>query len=122
MIEISKETILIAAVIWLLVCSLNGYYKGFLREAYTLVQIVIAIVCIYSLARHISIFADGISGFGGFLVIFFILRWIGKLLDIVNHIPILGGINRTFGVLLGFVKGLVVLGLLYYWLGSRITI
>lgn len=122
MIEISKTTILAAALIWLFVCSLRGYYKGFLREAYTVAQIVIALVCLWALARRAAIFTGGIPTFGGFLVILFILRWIGRLLDIVNHIPILGGVNRTLGVLLGFCKGLLVIGLVYSWLGSSISV
>ncbi|MCI7131776.1 MAG: CvpA family protein [Lachnospiraceae bacterium] len=122
MIEISKHTILAAALIWLFVCSLRGYYKGFLREAYTVAQIVIALVCLWALARRAAIFTGGIPTFGGFLVILFILRWIGRLLDIVNHIPILGGMNRTLGVLLGFCKGLLVIGLVYSWLGNSISV
>lgn len=121
MIEISKQTMMAAALIWLLACALWGYYKGFLREIYSVAQIVIALVCLWALARRVTIFTGGISTFGGFLVIMFVLRWIGKLLDIVNHIPILGGVNRTLGVLLGFVKGLLVLGLVYSWLGSSIS-
>ena len=121
MIEISKNTILVAALIWLFACSLRGYYKGFLREAYTVAEIVVALVCLWALARRVTIFTGGIPTFGGFLVILFILRWIGRLLDIVNHIPILGGMNRTLGVLLGFFKGLLVLGLVYSWLGSSIS-
>lgn len=120
MIEISKHTIIIAALIWLLICSLWGYYKGFLREAYTVAEIVLALVCLWALAKHVSIFAGGIPTFGGFLVILFVLRWLGRLLDIVNHIPILGGMNRTLGVLLGFFKGLLVIGLMYGWLGNSI--
>lgn len=122
MIEISKHIIIAAALIWLFICSLQGYYKGFLREVYSVVQIVIALACLWALARRVSIFTGGIQTFSGFLVIMFVLRWIGKLLDIVNHIPILGGMNRTLGVLLGFVKGLLVLGLVYSWLGSSISI
>lgn len=122
MIEISKHIIIAAALIWLFICSLQGYYKGFLREVYSVVQIVIALACLWALARRVSIFIGGIQTFSGFLVIMFVLRWIGKLLDIVNHIPILGGMNRTLGVLLGFVKGLLVLGLVYSWLGSSISI
>ena len=121
MIEISKQTMMAAALIWLLACALWGYYKGFLREIYSVAQIVIALVCLWALARRVTIFTGGISTFGGFLVIMFVLRWIGKLLDIVNHIPILGGVNRTLGVLLGFVKGLLVLGLVYSWLGSSVS-
>lgn len=122
MIEISKNTFLVIALIWLFVCSLRGYYKGFLREAYTVAEIAIALICLLAMTRHITILVGGISHFGGFLVIWFVLHWIGKMLDVVNHIPLLGGINRTLGVLLGFFKGLLVLGLVYSWLGSNFTI
>lgn len=121
MIEVSKNMIIVAALIWLFVCSLRGYYKGFLREAYTVAEIVLTLVCLWALASRVTIFTGGIPTFGGFLVILFVLRWIGKLLDIVNHIPILGGMNRTLGVLLGLFKGLLVLGLVYSWLGSSIS-
>ena len=122
MMEISKQTILIAVLIWLFICSLRGYYKGFFREAYTVAEIGIALVCLWALARHMTIFTGGIATFGGFLVILFVLRWIGRLLDIVDRIPVLGGMNRTLGVLLGFFKGLLVIGLVYSWLGSSISI
>ena len=121
MIEISKNIMIAATCIWLFACSLQGYYKGFLREAYTVAQIMIALVCLWALSHHVSVFTEGIPTFGGFLVILFVLRLIGRLLDIVNHIPVLGGMNHTLGVLLGFVKGLLVLGLVYSWLGSSIS-
>lgn len=121
MMEISKHAVLAGALIWLLACSLRGYYKGFLREAYTVAEIVVALVFLMAMARRVTLFTGGIPNFGGFLVILFVLRWIGRMLDVVNHIPLLGGINRTLGVLLGFLKGLLILGLLYSWLGSSIA-
>ena len=121
MIEISKNAVLAGAFIWLLVCSLRGYYKGFLREAYTVAEIALALVFLVAMARRVTIFTGGIPNFGGFLVILFVLRWVGRMLDEINHIPVLGGINRTLGVLLGFLKGLFILGLLYSWLGSNLS-
>lgn len=120
MIEISKHTILIIALAWLVICSLRGYYKGFLREAYTVAEIVVAVVLLWTMAQKITVFAGGLPGLGGFLAILFVLRWVGRLLDVINHIPILGGLNRTLGVLLGFAKGLLVIGLLYSWVGESI--
>lgn len=121
MTEISKNAVMVGAFIWLFVCSLRGYYKGFLREAYTVAEIIVSLVFLVAMARHVTIFTGGIPNFGGFLVILFVLRWIGRMLDVVNHIPLLGGVNRTLGVLLGFLKGLFVLGLMYSWLGSSIS-
>ena len=120
MIEISKNVLITGVAIWLFACALRGYYIGFLRELYAIAQIALALVCLWAAMKHVAIFQGGIPTFGGFLVIMFVLRWIGKLLDIVNHIPILGGMNRTLGVLIGFFKGLVILGLVYSWLGSSI--
>lgn len=120
MIEISKNAFIITTLIWLFVCSLRGYYKGFLREIYTVAEIVVALVCLWAMARHVVILTGGIPSLGGFLVILFVLRMISRLFDVVNHIPILGGVNRTLGVLLGFCKGLLVIGLIYSWLGSSI--
>ncbi len=122
MIEISKNVVIIIAFIWLFACALRGYYIGFLRELYTVAEIVLALACLWAAMKHVTIFQGGIATFGGFLVCMFVLRWIGRLLGIVNHIPILGGMNRTLGVLIGFFKGLIVLGLVYSWLGSSIQL
>ena len=122
MIEISKNVILIGALVWLFACALRGYYIGCLRELYTIAEIILALVCLWAAIQHVTVFQGGIPTFGGFLVIMFVLRWTGRLLGIVNHIPILGGMNRTLGVLIGFFKGLVVLGLVYSWLGSYIKL
>lgn len=122
MIQINEHVVLAAALIWLCVCALAGYYKGFLREAYTVAEIILALVCLYAMSKRVAIFAGGIPTLGGFLAILFILHWIGKFLNLVNHIPVLGGLNRTLGVLIGFAKGLLVIGLVYSWLGSQMEI
>lgn len=121
MIQINEHALIAVALVWLLVCALRGYYKGFLREAYTVAEIILALVCLWAMSRRMSIFVGGIPTLGGFLAILFVLHWIGKLLDIINHIPILGGMNRTLGVIIGLAKGLFVLGLVYSWLGSSIA-
>lgn len=50
-----------------------------------------------------------------FLLTFLMLRVISSFLGIVNHIPIIGGINRTLGLWLGLAEGLVIL-----WISSLI--
>jgi uncharacterized membrane protein required for colicin V production len=113
MIEISKQTALVIGAVWLIFCAWRGHQKGFLREIYTLVQLVLALAFLWFLSGHFLFLTQGVNRLGGFLVIWFVLRWIGKFLDIVNHIPVLGGLNRTLGVLLGFFLGLAAVGLLY---------
>lgn len=122
MMEISRYTLLAIALIWLLVCALRGYYRGFLREIYTIAEIAAALFCLWAMVANVSIFSGGIPTFGGFLVILFVLRWIGRFLNIVNHIPVLGGVNRTLGVLIGIAKGLLLVGLVYSWLGAALLL
>lgn len=122
MIEISKSTLLAGAFLWLLVCALRGYYRGFLREIYTVAEIAAALFFLLAMVSRIELFSDGIATFGGFLVALFVLRWIGRFLNIANHIPVVGGVNRTLGVLLGFLKGLLLLGLIYSWLGAAVLL
>ncbi len=122
MIEISKNVLILGVAIWLLICSLRGYYAGLLRELYDVAQLLLALLALWFVIGHLFSLDGGIPTFSGFLVSFFIVRWIGKLLGIVNHIPILGGFNRTLGVLLGFFKGVAMLALVYNWLGDYIRI
>lgn len=122
MIEISKTVVIVGALLWLFVCALRGYYRGFLRELYTVVELAAALFLLWEAVHKAALFTGGIPTFGGFLIIIFVLRWIGRFLDIVNHIPVLGGVNRTLGVLIGFLKGLLLLGLVYSWLGAAILL
>jgi uncharacterized membrane protein required for colicin V production len=112
-INVNGQTFLIAALVWLLICAFRGYQKGFLREIYTLAEILLALVFLWLLSEHLLFLARGAQYLGGFLVVWFVLHWIGKFLDLINYIPLLGGLNRTLGVLLGFFVGLLILGLIY---------
>ena len=44
-----------------------------------------------------------------FIVILLILKLIMRLSNVINHIPILGGINRLFGGILGLAEGVIFL-------------
>ena len=44
-----------------------------------------------------------------FLVIYLVLRLILRLSNLINHIPILGGINRIAGAVLGLAEGVIFL-------------
>ena len=44
-----------------------------------------------------------------FIVIFLIMRLIMRLSNLFNHIPVLGGINRFFGAVLGLAEGVIFL-------------
>ena len=44
-----------------------------------------------------------------FIVIFLILKLIIRLSNMINHVPLLGGINRFFGAILGLGEGVIFL-------------
>lgn len=44
-----------------------------------------------------------------FIIIFLVIRLILRLSRVVNHIPILGGINRIFGAVFGLAEGVLFL-------------
>lgn len=50
-----------------------------------------------------------------FIIIFLIIRLIMRLSKLINHIPVLGGINRLFGGIFGFVEAV-----LFLWIISMI--
>lgn len=50
-----------------------------------------------------------------FILIFLILRLILRLSNLINHIPVLGGINRLFGAIFGVAEGV-----LFLWIACMI--
>ena len=44
-----------------------------------------------------------------FIVILLVLKLIMRLSNVINHIPVLGGINRIFGAVLGLAEGIIFL-------------
>ncbi len=55
----------------------------------------------------------GISFLVVFLVAYLICRVAGLLLNIVDKIPVVSGVNRTFGIIAGFIKGALVTWVLF---------
>ena len=68
--------------------------------------------------KNMTNFSSGPAYLATFRVIMFLIRWGGKLLNIVDHIPIIGGLNKMFGAILGLAKGLLILFVVYKCIGN----
>lgn len=44
-----------------------------------------------------------------FILIFLVIRLILRISNLINHIPVLGGINRILGAVIGFAEGVIFL-------------
>ncbi len=85
----------------------NGWYKGFIRMLLSFLIMAASLVGAAALAKLGGTFkANGLIIFLVFLLLFFVLRKIllylvNKFNDFFNRIPVLGGINRFLGSLVG---------------------
>ena len=59
---------------------------------------------------------DGISFFLALIVCTIFLRFLGGILNIVSKIPVLKGINRVLGLAAGFLQGLILVWLFFYFI------
>lgn len=59
-----------------------------------------------------TLILGGISFFAALILVLILVRLIGHVLDIVNHIPVLSGINRFLGLFAGGFEGLILVWLL----------
>ncbi len=63
--------------------------------------------------KRASMILTAISFFLAFVAASILLGVIGNVLSLVNHIPILGGINRILGLLAGVLQGILIVSLLF---------
>ena len=67
-----------------------------------------------SFSEYISLHLTGLaisilSYIALFIVIYLLLRLLLALTRVINHVPVLGGINRFFGAIIGFAEGVLFL-------------
>ena len=84
MTQIDASTVGIVSGILLLVFFFLGWKKGFLQELYSFVSIIISILAPFFLAKNMNWNWNGIEYFASFVIIIFEIRWIGKILNIVD--------------------------------------
>ncbi len=122
----------------LLISAIIAFLRGFIREALTILGVLGGLVAAYTSAPQLSVYVRGwlgvkdglepellfgiiprtlvadILAYGGIFIVVVIL------LSIVSHFLAeavknmgLGAIDRTFGVVFGIIRGVILLGLLY---------
>lgn len=112
---------LIITLIIFLIFAVRGWQRGFLQVLFTLISVIVLIALALWLAPQVTAFlvektgaADGIAArlltilIAG-LAAFIIVRLIAKALKLVNKIPVLGKINRFFGLLAGLAEALILM-------------
>lgn len=113
----------LALVIFLLLCAVRGYWRGFFRETLGLVALLGGIALAVQLAgfggallqRYLHV-PPPIDAAVGFVIIFMAfhtaVNLLGVLLDRLASALFLRGVNRFAGAVLGAGKGAAILGLL----------
>lgn len=56
----------------------------------------------------------GIAFFVAFIIAGILVSWVSKGLNVVSHLPMLRGVNRFFGAIVGGIKGLFYIWLAFY--------
>lgn len=131
----SASTIVtIIVVVFLVAAVVYGYSRGFLKILISTLALVVTLVLAFLLTPAVANLLDKTSlgielnkqivphisvKFIAFLLIailiFIVIRIILKIANVINKIPIIGGINRIFGAIVGLAEGLLVI-----WIASLI--
>lgn len=119
--------ILLDILIWvvLLFFVVKGFSKGLIREACTLLGLVIGGWAAFRYYPSLTLMLRGFINLPprvaqplSFLLIFMMLGilfyFLGHLLTVIFKIMLLGGINRIGGIIFGFLEGSFLLCLLFY--------
>ena len=113
--------LLIIVLIIFLIFAIRGCQKGFLQMLFSLIAVIVLIALAVWLAPQVTEFlaqstnlAEGpgarllvilISGIAAFIIVLII----SKILKLANKIPVLGKINRFFGLLAGLLEALILI-------------
>lgn len=89
--------------------TIYGWFRGVLRMAFSLV-VVIALVLL--LGRFLT---NGLSFLISFLIGVIVLHILSKVVGLFSKLPVIHGLDRFFGLLVGAFLGLVVVWLLFYF-------
>ena len=112
--------IVIAAAIW-------GLFKGFISQAVSIVALVLGIWCA---SRFTGFLTSKVNGWFNldiaqntlhiilfaviFIVVVILAHFIGKGIESIVKLSLLGWINRLLGFLFGALKAIVILGIAVY--------
>ncbi len=101
--------LLIVVLAILIFFTIYGWFRGVLRMAFSLV-VVVALILL--LGRFIS---DGLSFLISFLIGVIALHLLSKVIGLFSKLPVIHGIDRFFGLVVGVLLGIVVVWLLFYF-------
>ena len=112
----------------LLLFTINGFRKGFIKEIARLTGLFFA--CIIASRYHIELIPfiekyfinEKVVYIIAFLIIFFvaliIINILSSLIQKFFEIIYLGWLNKLLGSLLGFIKGLIIISIIIFCLGA----
>jgi membrane protein required for colicin V production len=116
------DIIIIIPVIWFIY---KGYKKGFIIELASLAALILGVYAAIYYSGNIIYFLDdlfdiekkyiNIIAFAlTFIVVVIVVMFIGKILEKIIKIVMLGFVNRIIGALFGIVKILIILSFLIF--------
>jgi membrane protein required for colicin V production len=117
----------VALVVVLIGCALRGWWRGFFRECFGLVALIIGVAAALrftaggeaALDPHLRLPAPvgaGLAFVGIFVVVHGVINVVGVLLDRLMQTRVVGAINAVGGAAFGAAKGAVVLAFLLLFL------
>ncbi len=112
-----------ALALFLAVCALRGYWRGFLRESFGLLALIVGVAAAMQLAGISAVVvqhplhlpapvATGVAFVAIFLIVHTVINLMGVLLDRLVGALFLRGINRLAGAAFGAGKAAAVLALI----------
>lgn len=109
--------------------GLRGYFKGFFREAFSLMGLIIGFMAAVRYNQTVAALGEefwnisplilrGISFVAVFFVFYFLLSLLGWFLHRSEKLLFLQTLNRAGGIAIGTLKGAAVMGLVIYFMNS----
>lgn len=117
--------VLIGVLVVLALFMIHGYQKGFIRLAVSMVSLIITIGLSAVITGYVSEYIQrftpvkdewkaGILGFLlAFIIITIIIKFTVMSLDVIANLPIIKGINKTAGILLGLAQALILIWIIF---------
>ena len=101
----------IITIAWIILCVIIGYIRGFAKQIFPLVCIILSGVFIFGVfirIETIPFLATDEGRFLSFVLFGIVLFVISKISGLINKVPIIGKLNRFLGAVLGLISGALV--------------
>lgn len=110
-------------VILIVCCVIGGTYRGLVLEAYGLAKGVLMLLGVILFSPVIQNFlpvqgkmAPALAGILTMVFMGALLGSVGKILKIVDHIPVINKLNKLGGAFFGGMKGILIAGVILWLL------